>query len=53
MQVPLLTINGTEEGKVELSTIFLTDFRKDLIHKAFTNLYWGFYHCTWFCTWNL
>ena len=39
MQVPLLTINGTEEGKVELSTIFLTDFRKDLIHKAFTNLY--------------
>ena len=38
MQVPLLTINGTEEGKVELSTIFLTDFRKDLIHKAFTNL---------------
>ena len=39
MQVPLLTINGTEEGKVELSTIFSTDFRKDLIHKAFTNLY--------------
>ena len=38
MQVPLLTINGTEEGKVELSTVFLTDFRKDLIHKAFTNL---------------
>ena len=38
MQVPLLTINGTEKGKVELSTVFLTDFRKDLIHKAFTNL---------------
>ena len=38
MQVPLLTINGTEEDKVELSTVFLTDLRKDLIHKAFTNL---------------
>ena len=38
MQVPLLTINGTEEGKVELSPVFLTDFRIDLIHKAFTNL---------------
>ena len=38
MIVPLLTISGTEEDKIEFPMVFKTDFRKDLIHKAFTNL---------------
>ena len=38
MIVPLLTISGTEEDKIELPIVFKTDFRKDLIHTAFTNL---------------
>ena len=38
MKVPLLTTSGKIEGDVELPIVFYTDFRKDLIHKAFTNL---------------
>jgi len=38
MNVPLLTTSGTKEGDIELPIVFKTDFRKDLIHKAFTNL---------------
>jgi large subunit ribosomal protein L4e len=38
MKVPLLTTKGTKEGEIELPLVFFTDFRRDLIHKAFTNL---------------
>ncbi len=38
MNVPLLTTSGTKEGEVELPIIFKTDFRKELIHKAFIHL---------------
>ena len=32
------SITGTKEGEVELPIIFNTPFRKEIIHKAFTNL---------------
>jgi len=38
MKVPLLTISGTKDDEIELPIVFQTNFRKDLIHKAFTNL---------------
>ena len=38
MKVPLLKINGTKNGQIELPLVFSTEFRKDLIHKSFTNL---------------
>ncbi len=33
-----LSLNGTKEEEIELPLIFSTPFRKDLIHKAWTNL---------------
>jgi large subunit ribosomal protein L4e len=38
MKIPILATNGKKEDEVELPLVFSTDFRKDLIHKAFTNL---------------
>ena len=38
MNIPTFTINGTKEDDVELPLVFSTSFRKDLIHKSFTNL---------------
>jgi len=38
MKVPILTTDGKKDGDVDLPLIFSTEFRKDLIHKAFTNL---------------
>ena len=34
----LLTLTGKKEGEIELPLIFATPFRRDLIHKAWTNL---------------
>ena len=38
MKIPVLATNGKKEEEVELPLVFSTDFRKDLIHKAFINL---------------
>jgi large subunit ribosomal protein L4e len=38
MKTTVYTTTGTKDSEVELPPIFLTPFRKDLIHKAFTNL---------------
>ena len=38
MKVITLSTNGTKEEEIELPLIFSTPFRKDLIHKAYTNL---------------
>ena len=38
MKIPILATNGKKEEEIELPLVFSTDFRKDLIHKAFTNL---------------
>ncbi len=38
MKTNAYTITGTKDGEVELPIIFSTPFRKELIHKAFTNL---------------
>ena len=38
MRVPVLTTAGDRDGEVELPLVFATPFRRDLIHKAFTNL---------------
>ena len=38
MKVPILTTDGKKDGDVDLPLVFSTEFRKDLIHKAFTNL---------------
>lgn len=38
MKIATYTTSGTKEGEVELPIIFSTPFRKELIHKAFTNL---------------
>ena len=38
MKIPILTTNGKKDGEMELPLVFSTDFRKDLIHKAFTHL---------------
>ncbi len=38
MKTTSFSISGAKEGEVELPLIFSTPFRKELIHKAFTNL---------------
>ncbi len=38
MKTTAFTTNGTKDGEVELPLIFSTPFRRELIHKAFTNL---------------
>ena len=38
MKVTIFTTTGTKEGEIELPIIFSTPFRRELIHKAFTNL---------------
>ena len=38
MKVPILTTDGKKDGDIDLPLVFSTEFRKDLIHKAFTNL---------------
>ena len=38
MKTTAYTIAGAKDGEVELPIVFLTPFRRELIHKAFTNL---------------
>ena len=38
MKAITLSTNGSKEGEVELPIIFSTPFRRDLIHKVYTNL---------------
>lgn len=38
MKTATYTTSGTKEGEIELPLIFSTPFRRELIHKAFTNL---------------
>ena len=38
MKVTTLSLNGEKKEEIELPIIFSTPFRKDLIHKAYTNL---------------
>ena len=38
MKTTAYTTTGTKDGEVELPPIFSTPFRRELIHKAFTNL---------------
>jgi large subunit ribosomal protein L4e len=38
MKAITLSANGSKEGEVELPLVFSTPFRKDLIHRVFTNL---------------
>ena len=38
MKIATYTTTGTKEGEVELPLIFSTPFRKELIHKAWTNI---------------
>ncbi len=38
MKAVTLSMSGTKEGEIELPLIFSTPFRKDLIHKVYTNL---------------
>ncbi|MDH3737135.1 MAG: 50S ribosomal protein L4 [Nitrosopumilus sp.] len=38
MKTPTYTTTGTKDGEVELPLVFSTPFRRELIHKAFTNL---------------
>ncbi|NNL59165.1 MAG: 50S ribosomal protein L4, partial [Nitrosopumilus sp.] len=38
MKTPTYSTNGTKEGEVELPIVFSTPFRRELIHKAYTNL---------------
>ena len=38
MKTTSLSIKGTKEEEIELPNVFNTPFRKDLIHKVFTNL---------------
>ena len=38
MKANTFSTSGTKEGEVELPLIFSTPFRRELIHKAFTNL---------------
>ena len=37
-KISTYTITGTKEGEVELPKVFSTPYRRELIHKAFTNL---------------
>ena len=38
MKTTAYTATGAKDGEVELPIVFLTPFRRELIHKAFTNL---------------
>ncbi len=38
MKVTTFTTTGTKDGEIELPLIFSTPFRRELIHKAYTNL---------------
>ena len=38
MKITTYTTTGTKEGEIELPLIFSTPFRKELIHKAWTNI---------------
>ena len=38
MKTTTYTTSGTKDGELELPLVFLTPFRRELIHKAFTNL---------------
>ena len=38
MKIATYTTNGTKEGEIELPLIFSTPFRRELIHKAWTNI---------------
>lgn len=38
MKATVTTTTGTRDGEIELPLVFLTPYRKDLIHKAYTNL---------------
>ncbi len=38
MKASILSTSGSKEGEIELPKVFDTPFRKDLIHKAYTNL---------------
>ena len=38
MKITTYTTTGTKEGEIELPIIFSTPFRRELIHKAWTNL---------------
>jgi large subunit ribosomal protein L4e len=38
MKAQTLSLSGAKQGEVDLPNVFLTPFRKDLIHKAFVNL---------------
>jgi len=38
MKITTFTITGTKDGEIELPIIFSTPFRKELIHKAWTNI---------------
>jgi large subunit ribosomal protein L4e len=37
-KVSVLSTKGSKDGEIELPQVFSTPFRRDLIHKAFTNL---------------
>lgn len=38
MKVPVLSTSGSKESEIELPLVFTTPFRRELIHKAYTNL---------------
>jgi len=38
MKAQTLSLGGAKQGEIDLPNVFLTPFRKDLIHKAFVNL---------------
>ena len=38
MKTPTYSTTGTKDGEIELPLVFSTPFRRELIHKAFTNL---------------
>jgi large subunit ribosomal protein L4e len=38
MKTAVYTTTGTKDGEVELPPVFSTPVRRELIHKAFTNL---------------
>ena len=38
MKITTYTTTGTKEGEIELPLIFSTPFRRELIHKAWTNI---------------
>jgi large subunit ribosomal protein L4e len=38
MKITTYTTSGTKDGEIELPIIFSTPFRRELIHKVFTNL---------------